>query len=308
MSSSFYDPPSYSPINVRGMKSASTPLESHGATDHPDLTPIELEAAPQTPSMPTPTRRLPSILKNSPGKSPRTLALGARVVFSPPTSQNLRQTTEIDLTHEHHANIEKRSRLLDPLVPYVLSLYLQLLLNVVLVGVVFYLGYVFLATIRQDIQARLEIHTMDALHEISLCSREFYRNKCSVENGAKRPPALERPCTMWAKCMNRDPQLIGKSKVLAETIADIVNAFFQPISWKSLVFIVVLLTGLFSFTNYAFAAFRRHNRPGTTCKSDTSAKQVTGSAAHALDLELDPDFLESSQVSPLRDRERKRLL
>lgn len=35
--------------------------------------------------------------------------------------------------------------------------------------------------------------------------------------------------------MNRDPTKVGRAKVGAELIAEVVNGFVEPISWKTLV-------------------------------------------------------------------------
>jgi hypothetical protein len=35
--------------------------------------------------------------------------------------------------------------------------------------------------------------------------------------------------------MNRDPTLVGRAKVGAELIAEVINGFVEPISWKTLV-------------------------------------------------------------------------
>jgi hypothetical protein len=35
--------------------------------------------------------------------------------------------------------------------------------------------------------------------------------------------------------MNRDPAIVGRAKVGAELIAEVVNGFVEPISWKTLV-------------------------------------------------------------------------
>lgn len=146
----------------------------------------------------------------------------------------------------------------DPSVPYTLLLYLQLFCNIILVSVVMYLVYLLIVNIRADVRNKIDMYTSDAIQEISRCSRDYYRNKCSTE-GNTRAPALEKICTSWEKCMNRDPQQIGLSKITAETFADIVNGFFRPISWKSLFMFNVLLFGSFIVTNLAFGTYRRGN-------------------------------------------------
>ena len=44
--------------------------------------------------------------------------------------------------------------------------------------------------------------------------------------------------------MNRDPTVVGRAKVGAELIAEVVNGFVEPISWKTLVRAFILHWGL----------------------------------------------------------------
>ncbi|ABN65144.2 predicted protein [Scheffersomyces stipitis CBS 6054] len=139
----------------------------------------------------------------------------------------------------------------DPAIPYVLSLYLQLFFNLLLISIVLYFVFIFIKTIRADINHKLEVYISNAFAEIAKCERAYQRNNCN-----RRAPLLEAKCTEWEKCMNSDPQLIGKSKITAETFADIVNGFIRPISWKSLVFLVCLIFGSLLVTNLAFGSYR----------------------------------------------------
>ena len=43
--------------------------------------------------------------------------------------------------------------------------------------------------------------------------------------------------------MNRDPTIVGRARVGAEMIAEVVNGFVEPISWKTLVSFNGLLGG-----------------------------------------------------------------
>jgi hypothetical protein len=45
----------------------------------------------------------------------------------------------------------------------------------------------------------------------------------------------EAPCKAWDACMNRDPTLVGRTNVMAETFAGVINSFVDPISWKTMV-------------------------------------------------------------------------
>lgn len=46
---------------------------------------------------------------------------------------------------------------------------------------------------------------------------------------------MTHQCAAWETCMNRDPTKVGRAKVGAELIAEVVNGFVEPISWKTLV-------------------------------------------------------------------------
>lgn len=219
-------------------------------------------------------KRLPLILKNSPSRTftepmnSSTPLSGiqhkippkmGRVLFSP--------TTEV-INYEESFDKEKRKneRPLETPTnadffdnytrPYILLMYLQLFFNVVLALVVLYIIFSFITTIRADTKHKIELATTDALREISLCSREYYRNKCSTD---RRTPALEVPCLEWEKCMNRDPEKIGKSLVTAHTFGEIINEFLKPISWKLIFLLNLILIGSFIATNVLMGSFRREN-------------------------------------------------
>ena len=119
-----------------------------------------------------------------------------------------------------------------PRLPHVLSYYLQFLFNVFLVFFFMYLTYCFFSAIRQDVDMKSEESMAETLSEMAVCAREFVANKCEGQN---RVPAMEMVCNNWEKCMNRDPNSVGRAKVSAHTFAEIINGFFEPIAYKSMV-------------------------------------------------------------------------
>lgn len=66
---------------------------------------------------------------------------------------------------------------------------------------------------------------------IAMCSLQYRNNLCEVNV----VPAMIHQCAKWEMCMNRDPAAVGRAKVSAELIAEVVNGFVEPISWKTLV-------------------------------------------------------------------------
>jgi len=71
----------------------------------------------------------------------------------------------------------------------------------------------------------------DIVEGIAMCSLQYRNNLCEVN----AIPAMVQQCAKWGMCMNRDPAAVGRAKVSAELIAEVVNGFIEPISWKTLV-------------------------------------------------------------------------
>jgi len=113
-----------------------------------------------------------------------------------------------------------------------------------LVGVALYLGVGFIRTIQRDVDLKVEEYSagdlfsefselmVEILQEMAVCSKEYLENRCAPNT---RVPAMEKACLAWEKCMNRDPTVVGRARVSAETFAEIVNSFIEPISYKTMV-------------------------------------------------------------------------
>jgi len=63
--------------------------------------------------------------------------------------------------------------------------------------------------------------------------------------------------------MNRDPAVVGRAKVGAELIAEVVNGFIEPISWKALVLTLTSLSFLTVFINSLLSLYRARHHPIT---------------------------------------------
>ncbi|CCJ28674.1 unnamed protein product [Pneumocystis jirovecii] len=138
-------------------------------------------------------------------------------------------------------------------IPYIASGYIQLFFNVFLVGILFYFAITFVRTIQRDVDQKVEEYSAEILQEMSLCSKEYTENRCSPDY---RVPAMERACTTWERCMNRDPTVVGRAKVSAETFAEIINSFIDPISYKTMIFCILITFGSVFVSNFAFGFFR----------------------------------------------------
>jgi hypothetical protein len=127
--------------------------------------------------------------------------------------------------------------------------YLQFFFNLSLILLFLYLAVQFILTVQRDVEERISEYSMgasflvccravdvvdvlgtDIVQDIAMCALQHKNNLC--ENPL---PAMAQQCAIWATCMSRDPTIVGRAKVGAEMIAEVVNGFVEPISWKTLV-------------------------------------------------------------------------
>ena len=60
----------------------------------------------------------------------------------------------------------------------------------------------------------------------------------------------------WQRCSARDPANVGRARVAAETVAEIVNGFVDVVSWKSMLFTLLSLIIIVGATNSFLSFFR----------------------------------------------------
>lgn len=230
----------------------------------------------------SPKRGILLLTPNSHGRNNRVCFSPTKEIVSFNNDEDATYTVNVDRMDDGHSGDKRGFSLADPRIPYMVLLYAQLLFNLLLMGIVAYVMVVFVLTLRGDIKRKIEVFTMDAIKEISRCSRDYYKNKCLVH---ERAPALEDQCIQWEKCMNRDPQSIGRSKITAHTFGEIVNSFLQPISWKALFLCNILVFGAFFLVNFVFRSYRQQTDVQTEEKirvleqrlGETERKQGLGS-------------------------------
>jgi len=80
----------------------------------------------------------------------------------------------------------------------------------------------------------LKCSWIEAESDILLCDKHYHENRCSPQ---ERVRELEKKCLSWEVCKARNPKDIGWSKISAETFAEILNSFVEPISYKTMFFI-----------------------------------------------------------------------
>ncbi|KAI8390953.1 Di-sulfide bridge nucleocytoplasmic transport domain-containing protein [Radiomyces spectabilis] len=87
-------------------------------------------------------------------------------------------------------------------------------------------------TVRKDFEIKAQQQSAEILRSITQCAAEYRRNHCDP---ATRVPYMEEACNKWQACMDRDHMIVARAKVSAETIAEIINSFVEPISYKTMV-------------------------------------------------------------------------
>lgn len=110
--------------------------------------------------------------------------------------------------------------------------YLQFFSLLLLLLLFLSLSLLFLYTLYTDILARLSSLTIDIRSEILQCAKAYVDNRCEPET---RIPAMEGKCARWEECMGQEVVVAGKSRVVAETLAEVVNGFVEVISFKTMV-------------------------------------------------------------------------
>lgn len=142
--------------------------------------------------------------------------------------------------------------------PYIASGYLQLFFNLSLLSILLYFLVSFIMTIQADVNKKVEEYSSEILSEISICTKEYLENRCSPD---QRVPAVQMACQAWERCMERDPAKVGRARVSAETFAEIVNSLIEPISYKTMVFCLVMVFGSLFVSNFAFGLLRQKGNP-----------------------------------------------
>ena len=126
----------------------------------------------------------------------------------------------------------------DPHAPVLILKWLQMLFSGAILGLVLYVVIFFVRTVWADVDSNVKREVMRATHEISDCGHRFITNNCDL---SRRVPAMEQMCNEWERCMNQDPEEVGRARMSAMTFAIIINSFFETISYKALVSLVFLI-------------------------------------------------------------------
>ncbi|KAL1873418.1 hypothetical protein VTK73DRAFT_1009 [Phialemonium thermophilum] len=118
-----------------------------------------------------------------------------------------------------------------PSAPAILSRWVQLAVNIFLVGGFLWFIYGAIAMMRSDLANATEKARSLVLAEMQACTHEYTKNRCAPK--AERLPALNAVCDEWEVCMNQDPTSVMKVQVSARNVAEIINEFVGVMSLKA---------------------------------------------------------------------------
>ncbi|KAJ3105230.1 hypothetical protein HDU96_008660 [Phlyctochytrium bullatum] len=125
--------------------------------------------------------------------------------------------------------------------PYVLIGYLRLGFTLFIMGLTVFLVVQFMLTVHHDLKMKAEEYSAEITQQVLDCSKQYAANRCSP--AAERLPAMQALCNEWELCMARDPKEVGRLKVGAETLAEILNRLFEPMTYKTMIFGSILFFG-----------------------------------------------------------------
>lgn len=141
--------------------------------------------------------------------------------------------------------------------PEAIAEYVKLLFNILIMSFLFFLVIKFLIMIRNDVNYKLELQSLHNIQRIKQCQKDYERNNCHANNVV---PALQERCILWYNCFNNldaEAKIDGHSaKMWAQTIAEVVNAFVDAITLRSLLFLLFTICSVIIVTNVAFGSYK----------------------------------------------------
>ncbi|KAK3694214.1 Di-sulfide bridge nucleocytoplasmic transport domain-containing protein [Podospora appendiculata] len=171
-----------------------------------------------------------------------------------------------------------------PSAPAILSKWLQLGVNMVLMGVVLFGILAIVGQVRSDLSTASEKARVALVHEMAQCSDHYAKNQCFPKT--TRAPALEGPCNEWEACMNQDSSAIMKVQISARNVAEIMNEFVGVLTLKTWAFVMSLfvITVIASNIGFGFlreSALSHQARSAQALQSPPAALPTLGSGNQA---------------------------
>lgn len=167
------------------------------------------------------------------------------------------------MTNESNDKVKEKQHYRDDFVAYrsifrepsIIAAYVQLLINILIASIVFYIVVHLFCMIRNDVQKKINQIIRIEVNKVKICEKNYIMNRCDPE---VRVPALEEVCSEWFECIN-EGEIVTKNnfytlrsaKLWTQTIAEIINTFVEEIKIKS--FLIVLILSSIVVLNVIFS-------------------------------------------------------
>ncbi|ETS74840.1 hypothetical protein PFICI_13324 [Pestalotiopsis fici W106-1] len=132
-----------------------------------------------------------------------------------------------------------------PDAPIVLGSWVTLMFNLAVVGLAMWLLWVVVASFRDDFWAAKQELRAVVVEEMAKCARDYADNRCSPRE--QRLPAMNAMCDEWETCMNQNPDNLGRVRLGARNIVEILNEIIETMHWKTLAAFIALFA-IFCFS------------------------------------------------------------
>ncbi|KAK6589670.1 hypothetical protein RS030_1128 [Cryptosporidium xiaoi] len=154
--------------------------------------------------------------------------------------------------------------------------YTKLFVNIILVFTTLYIIFGVIFVIKNDIESKIQISTTNIIEEMSLCSKQYIDNKCQPD---LRVPAMESKCNEWERCMSQNPTIIARKSIFtAQIIGEILNTFFDQISFKSALFIfgfiIALIVGNFFIIEASLSGANKNKKAGNNSNNNENSCEI----------------------------------
>jgi len=119
---------------------------------------------------------------------------------------------------------------------------MALITKFIIVSLIVFLTLSVVYQVKLDLDSKMKTENDLITREIDRCTLEYYENRCEP---GQRVRAAEAYCQEMEICKNRDPLLVNKNtKIMVKLLAEIINDFFEPLSYKTMAFLVISLVSM----------------------------------------------------------------
>ncbi|KAJ3384117.1 hypothetical protein HDU92_003754 [Lobulomyces angularis] len=146
----------------------------------------------------------------------------------------------------------------------ILSSYIQIFFTSIFFGALFWFFFKFFNTIRHDLNMKAEEYSLEIVYQISECSKLYVENNCDPK---VRIPYMKEVCNNWEICMMKDPKEVAKMKIGVEVFAEILNKLVEPLSYKSMIFTLILIFGSIFLMTFASNLLKKNRKQNKNSKS-----------------------------------------